>query len=426
MRQVTSLCGICAALLLLTACEPQVTHGPYVGQIHQNAAKVWLRTNEATQVVVEYSAAATFTQARRVSLSTVSARDYTAKLELPALTPGSDVFYRIRLNGQLRPGTYRFRTAPANPAAPVKVAVLSDFDGRRTAPALATAMSLSPDLLVFLGDLDHREPHRLDAMRRMHKELRAPNQPFGSVFYSKVINTYPKPQPPFLHVWDDHDFGKNNADRTFAYKANAMRAFDEYFIMASRDDIPPDQRGGVWQQQSYGCADFFLLDVRAMRDPVRNTDGPTKSILGTAQKAWLKQHLLASTAPWKVIFSTTPFNPATKARDGWGSYLYERNELVNFIHANKIKGVVFVSGDIHSGGAIDDGTNSDFPEASVPHANLLNFYDTFYKAPGKWSQGLLSGSVGAGFVWLNITPARLVMSVYGENGVVRKMYTVHP
>ena len=426
MRQVT-LSGICAAICLLTACQkPQVTHGPYVGQIRQDVAKVWLRTNQATRVIVEYSATATFTQPRQVSLSTVSARDFTAKLELPGLAPGSDVFYRIRLNGQLSPGTYRFRTAPANPAAPVKVAVLSDFQRWRYGPALATAMSLSPDLLVFLGDLDHRDPPRLAKMRQMHKALRAPYEPFGSVFHSKVVKAYPRPQPPFLHVWDDHDFGKNDADRTFAGKADAMRAFDEYFIMASRDDIPPDQRGGVWQQQSYGCADFFLLDVRAMRDPRRNADGPTKSIMGAAQKVWLKERLLASTAPWKVIFSPTPFNPGTKPNDSWGSYLHERNELVSFIRGNNIKGIVFVSGDIHSGGAIDDGTNSDFPEVSVPHANLLNFYDTFYKRPGTWSHGLLSGSVGAGFVWLDINPTRLVMSARSENGTVRKTYTVRP
>jgi len=262
-------------------------------------------------------------------------------------------------------------------------------------------------------------------MRRMYRDLRGPDTPFGSTFYSEVENA--QRQPDFLHVWDDHDFGVNNADRTFTGKADAMRAFDEYFILASRENIAPERRAGLWQMESYGCADFFLLDVRAMRDPIGSADGPGKSILGAEQKAWLRRQLLASVAPWKVIFSTTPFNPGTKPKDGWGSYLRERNELVAFIRANNIQGIVFASGDIHSGGAIDDGTNSDFPEVSVPHANLVNFYDTFHHHPGKWSQGLLSGSVGPGFVWLDIAPARLVITVVGADGRMRKTYTVkHP
>ena len=56
--------------------------------------------------------------------------------------------------------------------------------------------------------------------------------------------------------------------------------------------------------------------------------------------------------------SSVPFNPGTKPYDAWGGFLDERGELLQFIEDNNITGVVVMTGDIHSGGAMDDGTNS--------------------------------------------------------------------
>ena len=59
-----------------------------------------------------------------------------------------------------------------------------------------------------------------------------------------------------------------------------------------------------------------------------------------------------------------------------------------------------MSGDVHSGGAIDDGTHATWPEISVPHANMPNnWINTFCEVfdhgksarsqPGLWTIGTL-------------------------------------
>ena len=76
---------------------------------------------------------------------------------------------------------------------------------------------------------------------------------------------------------------------------------------------------------------------------------------------FFKGELLASTAVWKLVMSSVPWNPTSKDVDSWQGFQTEQHELVSFIESKGITGVLFASGDMHSGGGIDDGTTSFFP-----------------------------------------------------------------
>jgi alkaline phosphatase D len=71
-------------------------------------------------------------------------------------------------------------------------------------------------------------------------------------------------------------------------------------------------------------------------------------MLGAAQKAWLKDRLRASKAPFKILATgggwTVNKGPGG---DSWASFLTERNELFDFIRDERISGVVLLSGDTH-------------------------------------------------------------------------------
>lgn len=102
------------------------------------------------------------------------------------------------------------------------------------------------------------------------------------------------------------------------------------------------------------------------------------------------------------------------------TYIEERTELVDFIEANRIAGVVIISGDIHSGGAIDNGTNSDFPELSVPFANL-GFANVGH---GIWSEGLIPGAGHPGFGLFEVSEGAVDMYAIGYDASERLHYTV--
>lgn len=85
-------------------------------------------------------------------------------------------------------------------------------------------------------------------------------------------------------------------------------------------------------------------------------------MLGAEQKAWLKRELLAANGRYPVIawVSTVPWiGAASETSDHWGGYAAERREIADFIEANRIHGVVILSGDAHMV-ALDDGTHSDY------------------------------------------------------------------
>ena len=85
-------------------------------------------------------------------------------------------------------------------------------------------------------------------------------------------------------------------------------------------------------------------------------------MIGTAQKDWLKQELLSSTAMFKIVVSSVSahLNIRPKSTDQWGNgYTDEAAEMKFFIEANKnnLSNVLLVSGDLYSGGGIDTGSN---------------------------------------------------------------------
>jgi alkaline phosphatase D len=390
--------------------EVGLTHGPLVGAVRPTTATIWIRTDSPAELQVEYSTTLDF-QASVLSavVETDQSRDLTGKLRLSGLKLKTQYFYRLWANGIALPGVYEFKTNPSDSSTePFSFAVLSDFK-TISAPVYAQTANENPSFVVFLGDFDHRNPSTLSAMRAMHRQMRGSETQAGQDFM-KYIRQF-----PFYHVWDDHDFGKNDADKTFVGKQNALKAFREYF------PTPPlPSQDGIWHRFRYAEAQFFMLDLRSQRDPNYTPDGPNKSILGADQKAWLKDSLLKSTARWKFLMSTVPFNPAAKPSDGWMAFQTERAEIVNFIQQNRIGGVIVISGDLHSGGAIDDGTNSGFPELSVPHANMEPPQCWTAQKPGIWSEGILCGIDNPGYGSITVTPDSVTLHVKGIDGDVRE------
>lgn len=139
------------------------------------------------------------------------------------------------------------------------------------------------------------------------------------------------------------------------------------------------------------------------------------------QKQWLKDGLLNSHARWKIIVSTVPWNPTTPKGDAWWDFKAEQEELLEFFKYNDITGLIMVSGDIHTGGAIDDGANSGIPEMSVPATNLAGEGTSCrLNNPlqdlgcGEWSHGF--SDAGSGYGLITLTPDSALIEARNEKG----------
>ncbi len=320
---------------------PRAMEGPMVGYVTPDTISIWVRLAGEFRVQVEHSASPDFSGSRKTEAVKPSKEtdDYTAVLRMTGLEPSTTYHYRILINGQKDPylGTYTARTAPDGPAR-FKAAFGScpRYQRDPVQPIWLGLAKLRPDIFFWIGDNIYGDtllPEMLAEEYR--KQLSVPNlRPFlASV--------------PQLAVWDDHDFGLNDHDRTNPVKEAALAVFRQYWANPSHGLL---ETPGVFFNYSYGGVDFFFLDCRYYRDPNVDPDGPEKTFLGAGQLAWLKEGLARSTAPFKVLVSGSGWSNAKgTGGDSWASCLRERDALFDFIRDQSVPGVLLISGDTHTG-----------------------------------------------------------------------------
>jgi alkaline phosphatase D len=449
-----------------------------------NQAGVWVRTALAQSVRVQYTGPdgnAVYTD----PVVTDPSSDDTARFMLRGLKPGASYGYRIGTTDpdsgvETWTGQFTFTTVRGTVES-MNIAVLSDFaDLLVASPALERALFARPDLLAIIGDLDHRSPAAdpnhviyppedapqvLSGMRKMHRDTRDPSTPIGHDFWSGLIGDPDTgvPQIPMVYAWDDHDFCSNNSNKNCRFSAQAFQAFNEYYILASDNaynagcNSPTD-----FESLSYGnLVQLFFLDARSGRNDAK-PDGKT-AMLGTCQHNWLVNKLKKSKATWKIVLTPVPINATVKTWDSWSLFPTERSGLLDDIA--DVPNVVFISGDIHTGGAIDDGSHSGRPEVATPHANMptgaVNTYcllqaGVLESRPGSWTiGGLVDPTIGVspmsclertykagfpvngmsapvypldgknnpGYTWISASTTALTITVRNVDGDVKQGYT---
>lgn len=107
---------------------------------------------------------------------------------------------------------------------------------------------------------------------------------------------------PTIAVWDDHDFGINNGDRTFEH-AGFTRELFRAFFGATENRAWQKGLGVSSRFEAYGQR-FYLLDDRSFRDP---PDVPHGQHWGTDQLAWLFGDIRNGRTPSWVINGTQYF-----------------------------------------------------------------------------------------------------------------------
>jgi alkaline phosphatase D len=164
----------------------------------------------------------------------------------------------------------------------------------------------------------------------------------------KILQNLLKAMPHYA-VWDDHDYGPNNADKSYNLKETSRKVFASYWGNPSygEDGI------GVYTKFSFADADFFLLDDRTFRSAdfmdaiVDGKPNPDKRMFGQKQMTWLKNALINSYAPFKIIVTGSQVLNVASTQDCLNDYPVEFQELLGFLEAERIPGILFMTGDRH-------------------------------------------------------------------------------
>jgi alkaline phosphatase D len=150
-----------------------------------------------------------------------------------------------------------------------------------------------------------------------------------------------------LAIWDDHDYGPNDAGGSYVLKGEALRLFQRYWpnLAFGLPDVP-----GAFGMARYGDVVFFLLDDRDYRSPDAWPDGPDKTLFGARQLEWLKQALVsAPRSALKIVAAGGQFWHRGSRFEGWHQFATERTAFAEWLARARIEGVVFLSGDRHFG-----------------------------------------------------------------------------
>lgn len=239
-----------------------------------------------------------------------------------------------------------------------RIGFASCMQQRNPAPALQSLAGEEPDLVVLMGDNVYGDAYSgdmsLPELRQAYADLAA-NPDF------QTINA----AAPILPVWDDHDFGMNDAGASFSARRFAQRIFNQFWEVPAGD--ARRSRPGVYHAEMVGPpgeeVNLILLDTRYFRSPLRPTDergapgrerympddDPTLTQLGDAQWAWLEEELQRPAA-LHVIVSSIQVVADGHGWERWGNFPRERERLYQLIEESGADNVVLISGDRHRAG----------------------------------------------------------------------------
>ncbi len=348
------LAGVSWPEVLLAQGKTKSLHaGPMMGYPASRSGTVWLQTQGPAQVQIAYHAEGDSARQLTTPVQTLAEDFFTATLSLNNLKPGTRYHTQVLLDGTAlpepgpvvwTPELWRWR----KPAPDFKVltgscAYINDAPYDRPGKAYGGGYEIyqamtaeQAALMVWLGDNLYFREGDLDspagmALRYWSDRAFAPLQGF--------LNSTAQ-----IAIWDDHDYGPNDSDSSFVFKAAARQLFQHYWPNPSFG-LPGTP--GVFTQYSLYDADFFLLDDRWYRSADASPESAQKVMFGPAQMAWLKNALLDSHARFKIIAAGGQMLNDDDAYEGWNLYTEERQEFLDWLQNTRIPGVLFLSGDRH-------------------------------------------------------------------------------
>lgn len=199
------------------------------------------------------------------------------------------------------------------------------------------ARDTSHDFFLLTGDYVYYIKQHLANQMTMFRRIN--NQ---RVHYHD-INYFLSRQPNYA-MWDDHDFGPNNIDGSYANKYYSKKIFTSIWGNPMRPNIGKEE--GIYFSFNWKDIKVMVMDNRFEK----YEKDPPHQMWGQRQIEWLKNELRQSSASFKFIVSGGQMTTQSRGKSGETLFHYrdEYDSLMNFIQREKIPGVIFISGDIHS------------------------------------------------------------------------------
>lgn len=349
---------VCLILFIEAPSIAQATwlqSGPMVGYSTMKEVMLWVQTKKSSEIKFVYWE---FDKPGKKYVTekvvTKKSNAYIAKIVAEELEPGKQYGYRLYINSKLvkRPYRLTFQTQPLwqyrTDPPPFKFIVGSctyineaayDRPGKPYGGEYEIFSSIykeNADFMVWTGDNTYLREADWNSRtgiihRYTHTRSTEEMQPvLGSMHH--------------YAIWDDHDFGPNDSDRSYWNKEITTEAFKLFW---ANPNYNLTGKGGVTGTFFWNDVQFFLLDDRYFRIPENRKDGTPRTVLGEDQFQWLVDAITFSRASFKFIVIGSPVLNTAKVAENYSNYPEERQRLIDAIIQSKARGVIFLDGDRH-------------------------------------------------------------------------------
>lgn len=251
-------------------------------------------------------------------------------------------------------------------------------------PIWAAVQAAAPDLFVFLGDNVYGDTRDMTVLRAKYGQLEA--QPGFQRLRSRTRT---------LAIWDDHDFGEDDAGGDYPMKEESRLVFCDFWKELA--DSPRRSRDGIYASYVFGTAprrvQLILPDLRFNRTPILKLDlggrdyetrarewaelvkqqgagfvpGPYQrnpdlaaTMLGENQWRWLEAQLQVP-AEVRILASSLQVVADFPGWEGWTNYAQDHQRLLALVRRHRANGLVCISGDTHYAEVSRLDTNTPYP-----------------------------------------------------------------
>ena len=356
MKRLFLMLFIIGASFSAFAQKSLLQSGPMLGYSEMKEVMIWVQTKQSSRVKIDYTEVGDNSNTGITDEYVTNKENaFIAKILLSPLEPGKKYSYNLFINGKKISFSYpttfitlplwKWRTSPPDFSfATGSGAYISEKKYDRPGKPYGGDYQIfnsiydkKPDFMLWLGDNIYlREPDWNTKTGIYHRNTHSRSLPELQPLLSSVHN---------YAIWDDHDAGPDNCDRSFWNITETFEAFKDFWANPSYGVAGIE---GVITSFQWNDADFFLLDNRTYRTPNKRKTGE-KTMLGKKQLEWLKDVLVSSRATFKFVVIGGQFlNPTgvfeTYSNNGFAA---ERQEIINYLHNEGVSGVIFITGDRH-------------------------------------------------------------------------------
>lgn len=291
-------------------------------------------------------------------------------------------------------------------------------------PVLDRARLARPDAFVFLGDNVYGDTDDMAELAAIYDRQAASPE---------LVRL--ELEVPLFAIWDDHDYGRNDAGAEYPHKAESKALFLDFWRAPAGS--PRRGRDGLYDAYLLpfegGTVQLLLLDLRWFRDPLEPNDGsglhdyiptedPSRTMLGVAQWAWLEEELRRP-ADVRIVASSTQLGHSYNGYESWTNMPHERQRLIDAIGAAGAEVTLVISGDAHWAELSRQEVAGGYPLYDLTSSGITEEWSEIPPNDNRVGDAVADNNFGlVDIVW--DTDPRITLSIVDAEGATRLSHTL--